>query len=142
MAHKKYTGYFVFCEAERPAVKRELQHKLVREEAMASSGWRANVRASAVMYELGERWSALTSLERSLWRRQAEVLKEAVLAREMLAATVAVCWKLVRDAYAPKCGAFAVVSFWMNEVGENQGGLDGAVGQRALSEYKQWAEAA
>ena len=94
------------------------------------------------MYELGERWSALSSLERSLWRRKAEVLKEAVLVREMLAATVTVCWKLVRDAYAPKCGAFAVVSFWMNEVGENQGGLDGAVGQRALSEYKQWAEAA
>ena len=55
-----------------------------------------------------------------------------------MSATVTLCWKLVRDAYAPRCGAFAVVSFWMKEVGENQGGLDGAVGQRALSEYEQW----
>ena len=38
MAHKKYTGYFVFCEAERHAVKQELQHKLDREEAMAGGG--------------------------------------------------------------------------------------------------------
>ena len=28
MAHKKYTGHFVFCEAERHAVKQKLQSKL------------------------------------------------------------------------------------------------------------------
>ncbi len=141
MAHKKYTGYFVFCEVERSAVKRELQHKLDREEACSKCGGEM-VSSSIVKHQLKKQWGALSSLERSLWRRQAEALKEAVLAREMMAATVAVCWKLVRDAYAPRFGAFAVVSFWMKEVGENQGGLDGAVGQRALSEYEQWAEAA